>query len=149
MLTLLLQLLTPTAHACLWASDTLATEQAGMPDITAVITGRFDRHPPAYYAHRLDLARRLMADTPSQLSTYDDAAVALDLRVVARLARRVALALQVDEMTHAVDLRAQVADVLRIGRRVRGHALDDPQPVAGEPRELLRVVGHEAHVGDA
>ena len=78
MLILLLKLLTPTASACLWDTDTLAAELAGMPDITTVLTGRFDRHPPAYYEHRLELVQRRLAHTPDQLSAYDDAAVALD-----------------------------------------------------------------------
>ena len=78
MLILLLQFLVQPASACLWDSDTLAAEQAGMPDITAVLTGQFDRHPPGYYERRLEIVQRQLELTPSQLSAYDDAAVALD-----------------------------------------------------------------------
>ena len=75
---LLLTLLTAPATACLWDDDTLAVEQAGMPDITAVLAGRFDRHPARYYEVRLQLAQARIAQAPDDLAAYDNAAVALD-----------------------------------------------------------------------
>mmetsp|Transcript_45417 Transcript_45417/g.108966 ORF Transcript_45417/g.108966 Transcript_45417/m.108966 type:complete len:270 (+) Transcript_45417:125-934(+) len=55
----------------------------------------------------------------------------------------------VEHVAHPLHLRAQVLDVVRVGYCLGGDALCDAQPVAREPRELLGVVGHEAHVADA
>ena len=39
--------------ACLWDRDTPASEAAGMPEVVAVLTGRFERNPLLYYDMRL------------------------------------------------------------------------------------------------
>lgn len=78
MLTMLTMLLSAPAEACLWDRDTLAIEQAGMPAVTAVLTGHFDRFPDAWYTARLDRSRATIAASPDDLSAHDDAAVALD-----------------------------------------------------------------------
>ncbi|MFK7760456.1 MAG: hypothetical protein AB8C13_11000 [Phycisphaerales bacterium] len=67
-----------TAHACLWDRDTLAAEARGLPGITEVITGRFDRFPPLFYEMRLErVAAEVEADA-DRLDLYDDAGVACD-----------------------------------------------------------------------
>ena len=64
--------------ACLWDSDTLATEARGMPEVVRVITGRFERNPPLYYEMRLERVSKDLERDPSQLELYDDAGVACD-----------------------------------------------------------------------
>ncbi len=78
MLALLALLLTAPAPACLWDSDTLVMEQAGLPELTAVIAGRYDRLPSAYYEARLARASQLLEADANALDAYDDAAVSLD-----------------------------------------------------------------------
>ncbi len=66
------------AHACLWDSDTLATEAKGLPDVVQVITGRFERNPPLFYEMRLARVSKEIQSQPAKLELYDDAAVACD-----------------------------------------------------------------------
>src|SRR3954451_12116177 len=53
------------------------------------------------------------------------------------------------QVPHARLLGAQVGDVLRIGRGLERHPLDDFQAETLEATVLGRVVGEEAHSGDA
>jgi hypothetical protein len=69
---------TPAVHACLWDSDTLAAEEAGLPGTVDVIVGRFDRNPPLYYEMRLQRVTEALRSDPSNLEAYDDAGVACD-----------------------------------------------------------------------
>ena len=39
--------------ACLWDRDTPADEARGLPEVVAVLTGRFERNPPLFYEMRL------------------------------------------------------------------------------------------------
>jgi tetratricopeptide (TPR) repeat protein len=73
-----LMLLGRPADACLWDDDTYATEKAGMPETFDVITGRFDRLPPAYYQRRIEIALKALSTDPDDLDAYDNAAVAHD-----------------------------------------------------------------------
>lgn len=66
------------AMACLWDRDTLAEEAARSDDAYLAITGRFPRNPPLYYQLRLERVEREIAESPSALHLYDDAAVACD-----------------------------------------------------------------------
>ncbi|MBO6513184.1 MAG: hypothetical protein JJ974_04385 [Phycisphaerales bacterium] len=75
---LVCSILAVTAHACLWDRDTLATEARGLPGITEIITGRFDRFPPLFYEMRLERVTGELADDPDNLDLYDDAGVACD-----------------------------------------------------------------------
>lgn len=75
---LALVLLPRDADACLWDSDTLETEAAGMPEVIDVITGRFPRNPPLYYEMRLAHAQKLVAADAANLDAYDDAGVSCD-----------------------------------------------------------------------
>jgi tetratricopeptide (TPR) repeat protein len=67
-----------TARACIWDSDTLAAEAKGLPDVVAVITGRFERNPPQYYERRLQRATADIQADRDRLDAYDDAGVACD-----------------------------------------------------------------------
>lgn len=71
-------LLLSPAHACLWDSDTLATEAKGLPDVVQIITGRFPRNPPLFYEMRLARVSKEVQAQPAKLELYDDAAVACD-----------------------------------------------------------------------
>jgi tetratricopeptide (TPR) repeat protein len=68
------------AHACLndRDSDSLAYEAKQLPEVTRVITGRFERNPPLFYEMRLKRVAQEIAAHPDNLLLYDDAAVACD-----------------------------------------------------------------------
>jgi tetratricopeptide (TPR) repeat protein len=74
---LLLSLSMPVA-ACLWDRDTPADEAKGMPEVIAVLTGRFERNPPLFYEMRLELVRSELRSHPEDMAAYDDAGVACD-----------------------------------------------------------------------
>lgn len=65
-------------HACLWDSDTLATEAKGLPGTLEIITGRFERNPPLFYEMRLARVGKEIKAQPTKLELYDDAGVACD-----------------------------------------------------------------------
>lgn len=67
-----------SAFACLWDRDTPAEEASGMPEVVAVLTGRFPRNPPAYYEMRLARVAHHLQSHPDDLAAYDDAGVACD-----------------------------------------------------------------------
>ncbi len=71
-------LLAGVAHACLWDRDTLAAEAKGLPGITEIITGRFDRFPPLFYEMRLERVTTAIVSDPDNLGLYDDAGGACD-----------------------------------------------------------------------
>lgn len=64
--------------ACLWDRDTPAEEARGMPEVVAVLTGRFERNPPLYYEMRLARMALHLQSHPDDLAAYDDAGVACD-----------------------------------------------------------------------
>lgn len=64
--------------ACLWDSDTPGDEAKGLPEVVAVIAGRFERNPPLYYEMRLRRVAAHLEDHPEDLAAYDDAGVACD-----------------------------------------------------------------------
>ena len=64
--------------ACLWDRDTLAYETKKFPGLVDIITGRFERNPDEYYQLRLERVAAEIANTPDNLSLYDDAGVACD-----------------------------------------------------------------------
>jgi hypothetical protein len=43
--------------ACLWDRDTPADEAKGMPEVVAILTGRFPRNPPLFHEVRLGASR--------------------------------------------------------------------------------------------
>ncbi len=65
-------------NACLWDRDTPASEAKGMPEVVAVLSGRFERNPPLYYEMRLKRVAAHLEKHPEDLSAYDDAGVACD-----------------------------------------------------------------------
>lgn len=67
-----------SAAACLWDRDTPAEESRGMPEVVAVLTGRFERNPPLYYEMRLARVALYLQSHPDDLAAYDDAGVACD-----------------------------------------------------------------------
>ena len=70
------------AQACIWDSETLASERGNFPDVIELITGKFLRHSPEYYEWRLkDRRAKLSAtnvDADTRLRLLDDIAVSLD-----------------------------------------------------------------------
>ncbi len=67
-----------TVAACLWDRDTPSDEAKGLPEVVAVLTGRFPRNPPLYYRMRLDRVTTHLKTQPDDLADYDDAGVACD-----------------------------------------------------------------------
>lgn len=49
-----------------------------MPEVVAVLTGRFERNPPLFYEMRLARVAAHLRDRPDDLAAYDDAGVACD-----------------------------------------------------------------------
>lgn len=68
----------PGAMACIWDSDSIRAEASGLPGIVDIITGRFERPPPAYFEIRLARASAAIASRPDDLEAYDDCASACD-----------------------------------------------------------------------
>ena len=64
--------------ACIWDRDTPAQEAKGLPEVVAVLTGRFPRNPPLYYEMRLKRVSEYLERYPEDLASYDDVAVACD-----------------------------------------------------------------------
>ncbi len=67
-----------SAAACLWDRDTPADEAKGLPEVVAVLTGRFARNPPLFYEMRLERVSARIEKHPDDLGAYDDAGVACD-----------------------------------------------------------------------
>ncbi len=67
-----------SVFACLWDRDTPAEEANGLPEVVAVLTGRFPRNPPLYYQMRLDRVSAHLQSHPEDLAAYDDAGVSCD-----------------------------------------------------------------------
>ena len=67
-----------SAAACLWDRDTPAEEAEGLPEVVAVLTGRFARNPPLFYEMRLARVSARIREHPDDLGAYDDAGVACD-----------------------------------------------------------------------
>jgi len=66
------------ASACLWDRDTLWQEASGQLEVVDAILGRYDVFPPRYYELRLERVEKELAEAPTRLDLYDDAAVACD-----------------------------------------------------------------------
>ncbi|MCA1685179.1 MAG: hypothetical protein LC745_04190 [Planctomycetia bacterium] len=49
-----------------------------MPEVVAVLTGRFERNPPLFYERRLARVTARLLSHPEDLAAYDDAGVACD-----------------------------------------------------------------------
>ncbi len=64
--------------ACLWDRDTPSDEAKGLPEVVAVVTGRFERNPPLFYEMRLKRVTDQLLEQPDDLGAYDDAGVACD-----------------------------------------------------------------------
>jgi hypothetical protein len=56
----------------------VAAEAREHPGLVEILTGRFERNPPAYYEARLARVATELAADPNRLDLYDDAAVACD-----------------------------------------------------------------------
>jgi hypothetical protein len=78
LLTFLLLGLPMASLACFNDRDTLAEEVRRSPDVTRVITGRFERNPPLYYRMRIDRIAAKAARGPIPIDEFDDIAVAYD-----------------------------------------------------------------------
>lgn len=66
------------ARACIWDDDSLRTEALGLPGLTEIITGRFDRFPPLYYEMRLARSRAELDADRHNWNAYDNAGVSCD-----------------------------------------------------------------------
>lgn len=64
-------------QACLWDSDTLASERARFPEVQGTMTGQFPRHSKEYHAWRVQQKLPLVESGKAVASDYDDLAVSL------------------------------------------------------------------------
>src|SRR5687768_13197979 len=66
------------AAACLWDTDTLLDERRGMPEIAAILAGKWERHSPFFYEQRIAASRKALEADLKNLAAMDDLAVALE-----------------------------------------------------------------------
>ena len=66
------------AAACLWDTDTLLEERRGMPEIAAILAGKWERHSTFFYEQRIAASRKTLEADPKNLAAMDDLAVALE-----------------------------------------------------------------------
>jgi tetratricopeptide (TPR) repeat protein len=62
----------------MWDYDTLKMERSRFPTTLELITGKFLRHSPEFYHWRIKDREQHLKDHPSDMSLYDDLAVAYD-----------------------------------------------------------------------
>jgi tetratricopeptide (TPR) repeat protein len=62
-------------HACIWDSDTLATESARFPNVAAMMAGNFARHSYEFHKWRAAGRLKLVEANTAKASDYDDLAV--------------------------------------------------------------------------
>lgn len=66
------------AAACLWDEDTLVDEQRGLPEVAAILAGKWERHSKFFYEKRVEAMTALLAREPDNLDAYNNLAVAYD-----------------------------------------------------------------------
>lgn len=72
---LLIALIAPDVRACIWDSDTIASEKARFPGVEEVMFGNFPRHSKEFHEWRKKRSEALIAADPRNLAAYDDLAV--------------------------------------------------------------------------
>lgn len=123
LLVALLAFATPS-RACLWDSDTLAQEAAGLPGVVEALVGFYPQNPPRYYEMRLERVLPLIEMEPENLGHYDDASVAYD-----RLGKT-------DEAIAIMARKRAVLDAM---------PEDEPDRIEHEYRYLANLGTHYAH----
>lgn len=68
----------PEARACYWDTETLMHERARFPSALELMTGKFLRHTPEFYAWRVQDRLARIAREPDNLALVDDLSVAHD-----------------------------------------------------------------------
>jgi tetratricopeptide (TPR) repeat protein len=71
-------LLAAPALACLWDNDTLLDERRGLPGIAEIIAGKWERHSPLFYEHRVKAMTAHLEQNPNDLAAWDNLAVAYE-----------------------------------------------------------------------
>jgi tetratricopeptide (TPR) repeat protein len=66
------------AFACIWDDDTLLDERRGLPGVAEVIAGKWERHSPFFYEHRVKVMAARLEKDPNDLAAYDNLAVAYE-----------------------------------------------------------------------
>jgi tetratricopeptide (TPR) repeat protein len=69
-------LILASAQACLWDTDTIATEKARFPEVADLIGGSFPRHSKEFYQWRKARCEAALAKEGQAPGVYDDLAVA-------------------------------------------------------------------------
>ena len=64
-----------SSQACLWDSDTLATESARFPNVAGIMTGLFPRHSKEFHTWRIQQKQPLVEAGKAVAADYDDLAV--------------------------------------------------------------------------
>ncbi|HEV7301784.1 MAG TPA: tetratricopeptide repeat protein [Tepidisphaeraceae bacterium] len=73
----LLTLVAPS-HACLWDEDTLIDEQRGLPEVSAILMGKWERHSQFFYERRVAAMTALLENEPTNAAALDNLAVAYE-----------------------------------------------------------------------
>ena len=68
-------LASPVSRACIWDSDTIASEKTRFPGVEDVMFGNFPRHSKEFHEWRKKRSEEILAADPSNLAAYDDLAV--------------------------------------------------------------------------
>jgi len=74
----LVAVLAAPAAACIWDDDTLLDERRGLPGVAEVIAGKWERHSPFFYEHRVTVMAARLAKDANDLAAYDNLAVAYE-----------------------------------------------------------------------
>jgi tetratricopeptide (TPR) repeat protein len=77
-LPVLLALLATPTFACLWDNDTILDERRGLPGVAEVLAGKWERHSPFFYEHRVKTMTARLEKDPGDLAAYDNLAVAYE-----------------------------------------------------------------------
>src|SRR4051812_41398883 len=73
---LLILALSRTSLACLWDNDTLQDERRGLPGMSEILAGKWERHSRYFYEQRAGEMIARLARDPKDLDAYDNLAVA-------------------------------------------------------------------------
>jgi tetratricopeptide (TPR) repeat protein len=71
-------LITRPSHACLWDNDTLQDERRGLPGMSEILAGKWERHSRYFYEQRAGAMTARLARDPKDLDAYDNLAVAYE-----------------------------------------------------------------------
>ncbi len=149
----ILLMATANGRACLWDRDTLAEEASGYLETINVLTGRFPRNPPIYYAKRLERVRSEIGNDPRNLALYDDAGVACDRlhmseQAIEWMQQKAAVLAEREDKEHRYRYHANLGTFLIHAWLRDGAKLENPRGEEGaEHIRRAIAINPDAHFG--